>query len=233
MTRSKFLLIALTILFAGSMTVALAEGTATPAPTTQKAELKGEWAIMASQLKFTDEQKDKLTKLIADRDAAVAAWEQANKDKLAKAEADLKAAREAKDEAAAKTAREARQALAADRGKILTKFQEDVQSLLTPEQKTLWAEFTLVRVTKGIMTRHTVKLTDAQEKQIKDMAAETIKKNPDTKPETDAWKTMREDFTKTVVEKVLTDEQRKAFSEPTSRPARERGTRTGGESAPK
>jgi len=107
--------------------------------------LKGEYAIMASELKLTAEQQTEVAAKLAAREESIAAWQKDNMQKLETAQEALKKARESGDKGAAKKLGEEIKAINESRDKIMTDTAAAIRAILTPEQQQAWEGFSLYR----------------------------------------------------------------------------------------
>jgi Spy/CpxP family protein refolding chaperone len=163
-----------------------------------KSVIRGEYAIMASELKMTDDQKTKMIEIIkaqnesqkasaeaskALRTELTAAKKDGNKDKVKELSGKLKALRPDSK---------------ANKAKIM--------ALLTPEQSATWGKFTLYRNACRKFGR--AKLTDDQKAAARDLCYKSdIKVTGDRKADAAAVKTL----TEKISADVLTDAQREAI----------------------
>ena len=176
MLRSKALFAALAV----SLLAAMAAGQDAPAkPKKPKGEakdksaLKGEYAIVASELKLSDEKKAEFAKAVAEMNAARAEWTKANAAKLEELNKAAKAAKEAKDKEKAKELQKQLNELRASQEKATAEAQAKVRAVLTPEQQAQWQAFTVYR---GLLGRYRkAELTDEQKEKVKALAAEASK----------------------------------------------------------
>jgi Spy/CpxP family protein refolding chaperone len=133
----------------------------------EKSGLKGEYAIMASELKLTPEQQTQLAAKLAARDEALAAWKKGNAAKVESAQEALKKAKESGDKEAAKKAGDETKALNAGREKIMNDTTAAIRAILTPEQQQAWDGFTLYR---QMMARYRkADLTEDQHKKAREL----------------------------------------------------------------
>ncbi|MCX5662802.1 MAG: hypothetical protein NTW19_24230 [Planctomycetota bacterium] len=191
---------------------AAAKPAAAPAPAKEakaKPVLTGEYAIMASELNFTDDQKTQLAAKIHDRETQTKAWEAEHGAKLTEVEAAVKAAKEAKDKDKLAAAVKEHDSLTAGKAQIKTNFDASVKALLTPEQTKNWEGFNLYRST--LMGLSKAKLTDAQKAEVRSRA---MKAAADTTGKSNA-KTLKE----SIVSEVLTAEQRTELTAPMAKKA--------------
>jgi len=163
-----------------------------------KSLIRGEYAIMASELKLTDEQKTKLVEIIKTQGEA----KKALSEKAAPIKKELAEAKKAKDkdkmkELGAKL-KELRGDPKADKAAIM--------ALLSDEQKTAWAGFNLYRNACRKFGR--AKLTDDQKQAIREICTKSgIKTTGDRKADNAALKNLIEKIST----EVLTDAQREAL----------------------
>ncbi|MDP6543209.1 MAG: Spy/CpxP family protein refolding chaperone [Phycisphaerae bacterium] len=163
-----------------------------------KSVIRGEYAIMVSELKFTDAQKTKLIELIKAQNEARKATAEASKPLRAEQAEAKKAGNKEKLKEIAGKLKALRGDPKADRAKIA--------AIMTPEQKASWAKFGLYRNACRKFAR--AKLTDDQKKAIRDMCAKSdVKVTGDKKADNAALKAL----TDKIAADVLTDEQREAI----------------------
>lgn len=182
------------------------EAAAKPAAKEAKAKpaLAGEWAIMASELNLSEDQKAQLAAKVQDRDTKMKAWDAEHGTKLAEAKAAAKAAREAKDKDKAAAANKEVESLTEGQAKVKTEADAAIHAILTPAQAKTWEGFTLSRTTLGSLSK--AKLTDAQKAEIRaraQKASDSVAGN-DPKARMAAARALRD----SVVAEVLTAEQR-------------------------
>lgn len=138
-----------------------------------KAKLRGEWAIMASELKLGDEQKAKLTEAVTAVETARSDWNKANGAKLEELNKAQKAARDANDKTKAKEISDQITALKVEQTKAIAAAEAKIQDVLTPEQKAQWQGFVVYR---NLLSRfRKAELTDEQKTKVKAVAAEGAK----------------------------------------------------------
>ncbi|MBT3202185.1 MAG: hypothetical protein HN350_19960 [Phycisphaerales bacterium] len=163
-----------------------------------KSPFRGEYAIMASQLKMTDAQKAQLTEIVKAQSAAKKAYAEAAKP----IQTELAAAKKAGDKTKAKELGAKLKALRGDPKATTAK----VMAILTPEQKAEWAKFGLYRRVCSKFGR--AKLTDEQKTTVRDMCTKSdIKTTGDRKADAAALKSL----TDKIAAEVLTDAQREAI----------------------
>jgi len=162
-----------------------------------KSGLRGEYAIMASELKLTDDQKAKLTEIIK----AQAEARKANAPKAAELRKQIAEAKKAGDKPKVKElmakAKELRGDPKANREKVM--------AILTDEQKAQWASFSVYRNVCRKFGR--AKLTDDQKKAIRALCADA-KLTGDRKADSAAMKSL----TKKITADILTAEQRESMT---------------------
>jgi len=129
--------------------------------------LKGEYAIMASELKLTAEQQAALTAKLAAREEAFAAWRKDNVAKLEAAQEALKKARESGDKEAAKKAADELKTLSEGREKIATDVAAAIRAIFTPEQRQAWEGFSLYR--QMLARYRKADLTEDQHKKVREL----------------------------------------------------------------
>jgi len=127
-------------------------GAAPPPPAAGEANaLRGVWAILAAEAQLTDAQKAKLLERLKAYEKAANAWEGENGGKL-------KGALDAGDANTAK-------ALTAERDKLITDRDADIQAILTAEQKGRWEGHQLCRA--ELLALRRANPTEEQKKQIR------------------------------------------------------------------
>ena len=164
-----------------------------------KSALRGEYAIMASELKLTQEQQAKFVETIKAQSEA----KKALVEKAAPIKKELAEARKAKDKDKVK-----------ELGAKLKELQGDpkadkaaIMALLSDEQKAAWAGFELYR--NALRKFGKAKLTDDQKKAARDICTTSdVKLTGDRKADAAALKAL----TEKISTNVLTDEQRTAMA---------------------
>jgi len=192
-------------------------------PRGNKGGLRGEYAIMAKVLNFTDAQKTELAAKLKACAEAAKKWQEANAEKFAELKKQQAEARKNKDNDAKKRIAAQSKALRAEAAKIKGAAIAAAKALLTPEQKEQWAGFTVYR---QIMRRFKkAELTDEQDKKVREMCNAKAKDIPedDKKARGRAYK----ELTTAITESVLTAEQKakltakKPKKDPADKPKRE------------
>jgi len=102
---------------------------------------------LVGECKLTDKQQTAIKEKIKARDAALAAWDKTNAEKVRAAETEAKEAREKQDADARKTASAKLRELKTERNEAGAKTTAAVLALLTPEQKTAWNAFLVYKST--------------------------------------------------------------------------------------
>jgi len=188
-------------------------------PRKRKAKgLRGEYAIMASELKLTDEQQKQLLEIVKARAEA----RKAKNAEAAELKKQYNEAKKAKDKAKANELRAKLKALRgdpkADRAKIL--------AILTDEQKAQWSVFQLYRNVCRKFGR--AKLTDDQKTAIRALCAKDASKlTGDRKADAAVMKSLA----KRISADILTDEQREAMTK--KRPPRRKKDKPAREKKPR
>jgi len=163
-----------------------------------KSVIRGEYAIMVSELKFTDDQKTKLIEIIKAQNESKKAMAEAAKPLKAEMVEAKKAGNKERTKELSKKLRELRPDAKAQRAKI--------EALLTAEQKADWARFNLYRNACRKFGR--AKLTDDQKKAARDLCyASDVKLTGDKKADNAAIRAL----TDKIAADVLTDAQREAI----------------------
>lgn len=130
--------------------------------------LKGEYAIMASELKLSAGQQAEIAAKLAAREEASAAWRKDNVAKLEATQETLKKAKESGDKEAAKKAADEVKTLNEGREKIAADAAAAIRAILTPEQQQAWDGFSLYR---QVLARYRkADLTEDQHKKIRDLS---------------------------------------------------------------
>jgi Spy/CpxP family protein refolding chaperone len=177
----------------------------------RKKRLPGEYGIMASVLKIEEPQLAKFNEAVKAYSEAMKAW-QAGPDgaKLAELQKAMQEARKAKDKDKAKELGQELKPLMQKRMQVQTEEKARIMAVLTPEQKTTWAGFTVFRSAMGRYKR--LKLTKEQEQQVRDLcdaAAKTMPPSSDRK----AYGQARKELDASIVEKVLKPEQKEQLKQ--------------------
>jgi len=153
----------------------------TDKPKPASTELKGEYAIMAAELKLTDEQKAKLDGIIKTHKAALEAWMKDKGPKLKELQKSLGELRKAgkKDDPKVKELQDQIKPLTDEQAKMREAQQTEVMSILTDEQKAAWKVFKLYT---GQCNRYRkAELTDDQKTKVKELCAAAVKDMGDGK----------------------------------------------------
>lgn len=181
------------------------------APTTQvKDGLTGDYAVMAEELALSDAQKTQLADKVAAREAAIKAWTDANKAKLADLRKSADEAQANKNADKAKEFNTAIKALEDEREGVIAKADADIEGVLTPDQVQKWQGIRAYRVVTARLRK--VDLTEAQQQQIKArcLAASTGLSNPDRKARSVAMQSLMNSIDK----EVLTEAQQEKMGLP-------------------
>lgn len=167
-------------------------------PKKAKSGLRGEYAIMVSVLKLTDDQKAKLIEIVKAQGEA----KKALAEKSAPLRKEMAEAKKAGDKAKGKEIAAKLKELRGDR----KASRAEIQAILTDEQKTAWAAFNVYRNACRKFAK--CKLTDDQKKAIRDLCTKgDVKLTGDKKADNAAIKAL----TDKISADILTDEQRKAM----------------------
>lgn len=129
--------------------------------------LKGEYAIMAGELKLTAEQQAAVAAKLAAREEASAAWRKDNVAKLETAQETLKKAKESGDKEAAKKAADELKTLSEGREKIAADTAAAIRAIFTPEQQQAWEGFSLYR--QAMARYRKAELTEDQHKKVREL----------------------------------------------------------------
>jgi len=169
--------------------------------------LGGEYAIMAAELNFSEQQTAQMAEKVKARNERLAAWLKENGPKEKQLVADRK---EAKDDEARKKIDQDIAALRAERQKLLVELSAEIMNVLTAEQKVQWEGFTLYRsVMRSVAF---TKPTEEQKAKIKNLAEEAAKAISQLPPDDEKARTRaRGEWYGTVYKDVLTPEQRVQF----------------------
>lgn len=171
--------------------------------------VRGYYAIVANEIKLTDDQKSKLEAALKARAEARADWEENHGDKDKQLSDAIKAAKKAKEKDKAKALSDEQKKLRADRDKPEANFKSAFNSLLTAKQRTHLAGFSLYIGTMQRLSK--AKLTDEQKAKAKSMALDMgadVPNGDDSKVD----KEFRAAFAEKVAQAVLTAEQREALT---------------------
>lgn len=155
-------------------------------PKKDKSGLRGEYSIMASVLKLTDDQKAKLEALLKEMKEAVRTEAEAAKEKLAELKKAMEAAKKADDKAAGQAARKKMAELRKGSLAVRAGYQKKILELMTAEQRAKWGGFVLYR--RVCRTFAKAKLTDDQKKAVRPLCDAAAKELGDL-----ALSTARED----------------------------------------
>ncbi len=174
--------------------------------------LQGEFAMLVTEAKLTEDQKAKLEQRVKAGKETLDNWDKENGEKLKDAKAKAKEDAEAKKTVASLTV--AREQINADMWK-------DINGMLTPEQKLKWDGFKLFRQETASLAK--ANLTDAQKQQMRELSDAAAKDMSALKDEKEI-KTAKANL-HSKIEALLTAEQKeatakKAASQPASAPAK-------------
>lgn len=171
--------------------------------------LQGYYAIVASELQLSAEQRKQLGASLGDRNEAMKKWDAEHGAKLAELTAAEKKAKEAGDDAAAKQAGDELKKLRQSRIAIEDGGKAKLQAVLTPEQRSHLQGYNLY---VGAMTRFSkAQLTDAQKVRAKAISLETGKALSLDISTKDLNKA-KADLAARIEKEILTDEQRQVMS---------------------
>lgn len=171
--------------------------------------LRGYYAVMAKELKLTDDQKKQLVVAAAARTEALAKWDEANGAKLAELTAASKKAKDAGDTDASKKTGADAKALRDARGALSDSVTDKLKSMLTEEQKQSYEGYNLY---VGATVRFAAAKMDKQQKaKAKELAFAAAKGvTPDLKAK--ALTALKDELAAKVSAEVLTAEQREAVA---------------------
>lgn len=175
------------------------------------AKLTGHWAMVSKALNFDDATQAKLAEKTTGKSAALKAWEEQNKGELEKLEAAKKAAAETKDKAKIDAAEKPLKELREKRKALDDKWDDEILTVLTPAQRAQYAGYNAY--TGAARHFGKVKLTDEQDAKLKAIyvaAGADFEKAADAK----AKRALTESLQAKAEKEILTEEQRKAMSEP-------------------
>lgn len=182
-----------------------------------KTQLRGDYAQMSKELGLDEGQQARLTAIAQQEQAAVKAWQEANKQKLEALDAEFKQAREDKDREKLRSVAGQRTEMKTQMEKVTQPFQAQAQALLTAQQKQKWQGYLVYRNVTGKLRR--CKLTEQQQEQIREMAG---KVSAETKDPAEAEKQLMAKATE-----ILTEEQRQKM--PKARPSQGRSKPAAGD----
>jgi len=185
--RAAWALAVVLALVASSATVPAAEKATKPSPeakapaseTPAKAKeappaLAGENAVLAREAGLDEKQKRLLAETVAEANAAIKKWHEANRQAIDKANQALAAARLSGDPTAIQKALADARPLLEKRREIQEKFEKKIMAILTPEQEGRWLGYVLYRQLTG--QAQALGLSDAQHKQTRSLCDEAGKK---------------------------------------------------------
>ena len=184
-----------------------------------KSGLKGEYAIMANMLEFSDAQKTELTAKLTACDDEVKKWRQANADKLADIKKKQAQAKEDKNKEAMKQIAKESKGLRAEEAKLRGAAIAAAKALLTPEQKAKWDAFTVYRGVIGRLKR--AELTEEQDAKVREICAAKAARivAAEGKAKGKAYK----ELSTSIIDSVLTAEQKaKLTAKPTKKPRKDK-----------
>jgi Spy/CpxP family protein refolding chaperone len=161
-------LLALATLLVAAAPLLAAQGKADkPKEKAPPTALRGEYAMMASECKLSDEQKTRLEAAVKAKSDATAAWDKANATKLEDLRKQQADAREKKDADALKRIAGEMKPLTDARAKIESDQQAAILGVLTSDQRTAWEGFKLYRQAMARFKR--VEPTDEQTAKIRSL----------------------------------------------------------------
>jgi Spy/CpxP family protein refolding chaperone len=210
MRKATWLVLALALAVLVAAPALLAEEAKAPkegkakAAAKESSGLKGEYAIMAGELKFTDAQKADLAAKVKAKAEALNAWETANGEKLKAAQETLKKARESGDKQATGKAAEELKTLRGAMEKIQADATAAIHAILTPEQQQAWEGFSLYR--QAMARYKKVGLAEDQQNKIRELCNAAGKEVATGKAKDEVRKTLDKD-----IAAVLTPAQKEAL----------------------
>lgn len=170
--------------------------------------IRGYYAIIDKEIKFTDAQRAKLESALKDRLEARNAWEEENGKKDKELSAAIKAAKKAKDADKAKSLAAEQKKLRAERDNGDVYFKSKFNALLSPSQQTHLAGYSLYIGTMQRLSK--AKLSDEQKAKVKAMAIEAGEDIP-TGDDKKVDREFRAAFAEKAKQAVLSAEQIKAL----------------------
>jgi Spy/CpxP family protein refolding chaperone len=174
--------------------------------------LTGEYGIMASELKLSDEQVATLTSRLEAKATAIKEWNQNEGKGLPDLEKALKDATVAKDKAKAADLSKQIKTLTAPREALSQKYDKEIAAVLTHQQAENWEGFKAYRTLMGATAK--ANLTDDQKATIKDKAIKTGPQLLNAESDTKAKNAVLKELHDWVSKDVLTPEQRTALLPP-------------------
>ncbi|MBE3097618.1 MAG: hypothetical protein IMZ44_10905 [Planctomycetes bacterium] len=220
MNRMTWLLLTAVLAVLIASPAVLAEQAKAPAKEkAAKSPLRGEYAIMVSELKLPEQQQADLVAKVKAKDDALAAWEKENGDKLKAAQEAAKKAKEGTDKDAAKKASADVKAFSDARAKIQADGMAAIYAILTPEQKQQWDGFVLYRSAMARFRK--ANLTEDQQKKVRELAGAAAKELAGAQADDKKAKTEIQGKLTKDIEALLTAEQKESLK-PAAKPADEK-----------
>jgi len=181
------------------------------APAKAASGLQGYYAVIASELQLTDDQRKQLAASLAARSDAMKKWDDEHGAKLTQLSDAQKKAREAKDKEATKQAGDELKKLRETRAAIEDQGKAKLQEILTADQRRHLQGYnlyvgTMIRLSKA-------QLTDAQKVRAKAISLETGKAL-DLDIDAKALDKVKLDLASRIETELLTAEQREALAKP-------------------
>ena len=188
----------------------------------KKPVLEGQLADMVRECKLSDEQQAKLVQAVADARTEAEAWQKTNAAKLEAFRKAIQAAQDAGDQEATKKAYGDIMFLREESRAMMTKHQNTIAAILTPEQKVIWQGYRLfVDVVADL--KAIVKLTDEQAPKVRPLCEEAAQDLAAIKDEGEeglkARMAVQKKLLTGIKEKILTPEQRTVFEARLAPPA--------------
>lgn len=209
-------LILVTILLAAAPLLAAQGKADKPKEKAPPSALRGEYAIMASECKLSDEQKAQLEVAVKAKADATGAWDKANATKLEDLRKQQADAREKKDADALKRIAGEMKALTDERAKIETEQQAAIVGVLTADQRTAWEGFKIYRQAMARFKR--AELTDEQTAKVRALCDQAGKDLAAVQGDAAAVRKGQADIQKklaaSIEADVLTAEQREKLKAP-------------------
>ena len=185
-------------------------------PTQPKSLIQGYWAILASELQLTDEQKAKLEEALKNKNEANAAWNKEKGTQYNELNKALQDAKKNKNEQAIKDLNEKLQPLRQEKEDLDKKCAAEIDAVFTAEQLTKRKELDFYHRTIGRFAK--AQLTDEQKAEARKLcqAAQGPIEQAKGKDRQQLQQQLHES-----IEKLLTDEQREMMTrKPEPKPAK-------------
>ena len=198
----------------------------------KKSSLRGEYAIMAKELSLDADQQAKLKAAVAKAEQARKEWQASPSGQKSKelSEARKQAAKD-KDKDKLKAIGAEMKELQKQQAEIEDARRAEILAILTPEQKTQWAGFTLKR---GVMGRYKrCELSDTQQASLSELCNTAAKDMPD-RSDKKAYGAAMKKLGADIEEKILTPAQREQLQKkPEGKPREPKAKKGGGKGGKK